>query len=415
MLRVPGARSAGPHAGLGVVPVASSEPASVLRLDRAGRIGGARRCRRSPTTSEPGSGCRCPWSRKTSRPCGRRRESRWRRSCCSAGRCGRRSPSQRSPSTSRSARRPRRGCHGGREHRSAPGRGTLLMRIGFRRQLDRRQDALAIVFVGALASMLISAMIGPGRSWCPARSATTSCRARRRSGGPGTRWESSPWPRSCCACRCSGSCRLVAGALAGGADDPRARGAVITWAAHSDPTLLFLTLPAVGWASWRLQLRGAAPAALVVSLSPQGGGRGCRGVFEHGPCSSRCSRSRPSTPASLSPRSSSPPSSASGTGGRRAGSGDRRARGPRPAVVPPSCPRRTRSSWRRSATIRRTGAAEPRRGAGPTRARDRGDAAAQPASGPAAADPRRGPDRALRARDRRHGGRRRLVRRHPAP
>ncbi len=60
----------------------------------------------SPTTSEPGSGCRCPWSRKTSRPCGRRRESRSRRSCCSADRCGRRSPSQRSPSTFRSAPTP---------------------------------------------------------------------------------------------------------------------------------------------------------------------------------------------------------------------------------------------------------------------------------------------------------------------
>ena len=37
---------------------------------------------------------------------------------------------------------------------------TLLMRVGFRRQLDRQQDALAIVFIGALASMLISATIG---------------------------------------------------------------------------------------------------------------------------------------------------------------------------------------------------------------------------------------------------------------
>ena len=37
---------------------------------------------------------------------------------------------------------------------------ALLGRVGFRRQLDRRRDALAIVFLGALASMLISATIG---------------------------------------------------------------------------------------------------------------------------------------------------------------------------------------------------------------------------------------------------------------
>ena len=38
MLRVHGGRSAEPHAGLGVVPAASSEPAPVLQLDRAGRV-----------------------------------------------------------------------------------------------------------------------------------------------------------------------------------------------------------------------------------------------------------------------------------------------------------------------------------------------------------------------------------------
>src|SRR5262245_21735332 len=34
---------------------------------------------------------------------------------------------------------------------------TLLIRVGFRPQLDRRRDALAIVFLGALTSMLVSA------------------------------------------------------------------------------------------------------------------------------------------------------------------------------------------------------------------------------------------------------------------
>src|SRR5262245_41591498 len=36
----------------------------------------------------------------------------------------------------------------------------VLERVGFRRQLDRQRDALAIVFLGALASMTISATVG---------------------------------------------------------------------------------------------------------------------------------------------------------------------------------------------------------------------------------------------------------------
>jgi Predicted integral membrane sensor domain len=41
----------------------------------------------------------------------------------------------------------------------------LLVRVGFRREIDRLQDALAIVFLAALLSMLISASIGTAR-WC---------------------------------------------------------------------------------------------------------------------------------------------------------------------------------------------------------------------------------------------------------
>jgi integral membrane sensor domain MASE1 len=39
---------------------------------------------------------------------------------------------------------------------------TLLSRIGFHRQIDRLRDATAIVFVGALLSMSISASVGTG-------------------------------------------------------------------------------------------------------------------------------------------------------------------------------------------------------------------------------------------------------------
>ena len=43
-------------------------------------------------------------------------------------------------------------------------------------------------------------------------------------------------------------------------------GAVAMWAASAELPLMFLSLPVVGWAAWRLQLRGAAPVALLVCL-----------------------------------------------------------------------------------------------------------------------------------------------------
>src|SRR6478672_4903233 len=39
---------------------------------------------------------------------------------------------------------------------------VLLGRVGFRRDLGRQRDALAIIFVGALTAMLVSATIGAG-------------------------------------------------------------------------------------------------------------------------------------------------------------------------------------------------------------------------------------------------------------
>jgi serine phosphatase RsbU (regulator of sigma subunit) len=58
-------------------------------------------------------------------------------------------------------------------------------------------------------------------------------------------------------------------------------GALITWTAQSELQLLYLTLPVVGWASWRLQLRGAAPVALLVSLIATRSAAGDQGPFAH--------------------------------------------------------------------------------------------------------------------------------------
>jgi serine phosphatase RsbU (regulator of sigma subunit)/anti-sigma regulatory factor (Ser/Thr protein kinase) len=144
---------------------------------------------------------------------------------------------------------------------------VLLGKVGFRRQLDRGQDALAIVFPGALASTLLSATIGAGTlvvSGAIDSDQLLSAWAVWWTGDamgvltvapfllclPLFRelptWSPARWLEA-----------LTILVLAG---------AVITWAVHSELQLLYLTLPVVGWASWRLQLRGAAPAALVVSL-----------------------------------------------------------------------------------------------------------------------------------------------------
>jgi serine phosphatase RsbU (regulator of sigma subunit)/anti-sigma regulatory factor (Ser/Thr protein kinase) len=56
-------------------------------------------------------------------------------------------------------------------------------------------------------------------------------------------------------------------------------GAVAFWTAGSELPLLYLSLPVVGWAAWRLQLRGAAPAALLVCLVATWAAARGEGVF----------------------------------------------------------------------------------------------------------------------------------------
>ncbi len=144
---------------------------------------------------------------------------------------------------------------------------TLLARVGFRRQLDRHRDALAIVLLGALVSMMVSATIGAatlavsgaiGPEQLPAAWAVwwtgdamgvlavapfLLCLPLFREA---PRWSPTRW--------------LEAAAVL------TLAGAVAIWAAGSELPLLYLSLPVVGWAAWRLQLRGAAPTALLVCL-----------------------------------------------------------------------------------------------------------------------------------------------------
>ncbi|GAA2164278.1 serine phosphatase RsbU (regulator of sigma subunit) [Humibacillus xanthopallidus] len=144
---------------------------------------------------------------------------------------------------------------------------VLLDRVDFRRDLGRLRDALAIIFVGALAAMLVSATVGA------ATLAAAGTITLRELPTAWTVWwtgdamgvlvvapfllslplsvELEPWPLR----------RWLEAALF-----LLATTAIIGWSAQSRLPLLFLVLPVVGWAAWRLQLRGAAPAALTASL-----------------------------------------------------------------------------------------------------------------------------------------------------
>ncbi len=160
---------------------------------------------------------------------------------------------------------------------------TLLLRVGFRRQLDRRQDALAIVFLGALASMLISAVIGTGTlvvsEAIPADRFLSAAAVWWTGDAMGVLvvapfllclplfWEHQDW------------------SLANWLEEAAILVAVVSvtaWAAWSDFQLLFLALPVLGWAAWRFQLRGAAPAALIASLVVTWAAAHDAGTFQRG-------------------------------------------------------------------------------------------------------------------------------------
>ena len=156
----------------------------------------------------------------------------------------------------------------------------LLARVGFRRQLDRRQDALSIVFLGALASMLISATIGTGTlvvSGTISSDNLVSAWAVWWTGDAMGVLTVAPFLLSLALFR-----ELPAWSRARWLEALSIlvlAGAVITWTARSDLQLLYLALPVVAWASWRLQLRGAAPVALVVSLIATRSAAGGDGPF----------------------------------------------------------------------------------------------------------------------------------------
>ncbi|MBA2946064.1 MASE1 domain-containing protein [Streptomyces himalayensis] len=143
----------------------------------------------------------------------------------------------------------------------------LLGRAGFRIEMDRLRDALALVFLGALGGMLISPTLGTGvlvlsgalaaDEFWPAWSVwwtgdamgvlvvaplLLAIRTYR-------------WPRGVPVHRWAEAAALLAGTAVVGAV-----------ATRSTLGLLFLVFPCLIWAAFRFQLAGAAPCVLIVSV-----------------------------------------------------------------------------------------------------------------------------------------------------
>src|SRR5436190_16454404 len=157
----------------------------------------------------------------------------------------------------------------------------LLVRVDFRREIDRLQDALAIVFLGALLSMLISASLGAGTlvlsGAIPASKFPAAWAVWWTGDAMGVLVVAPfllvlfqrPW---------SGSLRerTEAGALV------LLVAAVSVLVMNTDLQLMFLVIPFLGWTAWRFQQRGAAPAALLAAAIASWAAAHGLGPFQQG-------------------------------------------------------------------------------------------------------------------------------------
>jgi PAS domain S-box-containing protein len=141
---------------------------------------------------------------------------------------------------------------------------SLLVSVGFRREIDRLWDAVDIVFLGALLSMLISASVGAGTlvlSGAISANGFPAAWAVWWTGDAMGVLVVAPFLLSLFQRPWSGSLR------------ERTEGAALLLLVavvsflvmHTDRGLMFLVIPFLGWTAWRFQQRGAAPAALIAA------------------------------------------------------------------------------------------------------------------------------------------------------
>jgi serine phosphatase RsbU (regulator of sigma subunit)/anti-sigma regulatory factor (Ser/Thr protein kinase) len=156
----------------------------------------------------------------------------------------------------------------------------LLERLGFRRQLDRGRDAMLLVFPAALGSMLISATVGT------ATLVASGVIDASRWLSAGAVW----WTGDAMGVLAVAPFLLSLTLYRGATDWSPRRWvetaavlvvvvAVSAWVVSDDLPILFVLLLVLGLAAWRLQARGAAPAALLASLAATWAATHDRGPF----------------------------------------------------------------------------------------------------------------------------------------
>lgn len=144
----------------------------------------------------------------------------------------------------------------------------LLRRVGFRAELDRLRDAIALVFLGALGGMLISASLGTGMLYVE---------DALPSGGFWAGW-AVWWTGDAMGVLVVTPLLLIASRIRWHWHPPTLRwleaaalmasglGVLIVSDRTSTP-LFFLTFPVLTWAALRFQQRGAAPCVLVFAVA----------------------------------------------------------------------------------------------------------------------------------------------------
>ncbi|TSB20894.1 MASE1 domain-containing protein [Streptomyces benahoarensis] len=143
----------------------------------------------------------------------------------------------------------------------------LLRRAGFRTELDRLRDGVALVVLGALAGMLISATFGAGNQvligHLPAAQFWPAWAAWWAGDAMGVlivtplllvAWHAR-LPRAVRPARGVEAAALLIAAVG-----------VALLCTRSPLSLLFLVFPLIVWAAVRFQLAGAAPVALIISV-----------------------------------------------------------------------------------------------------------------------------------------------------
>ncbi|MGW0985881.1 MASE1 domain-containing protein [Streptomyces sp. NPDC002486] len=142
---------------------------------------------------------------------------------------------------------------------------ALLRRAGFRNELNRLRDALALIFLGAFTGMLVSASVGSGTLALTGVLATDDFASTWSVWWTGDAMgvltvtpvllvlRSARWPRGVPLSRWVEGILLVAAT------------ACVGFVETSSTPLLFLGFPLLIWAGFRFRLAGVAPCALAVS------------------------------------------------------------------------------------------------------------------------------------------------------